>query len=37
MYHHGGWKDVTKFTHGCDLAQSLTSAFMQSDVRHRPL
>ena len=20
MYHHGGWKDVTKFTDGCDLA-----------------
>ncbi len=20
MYHHFGWKDVTKFTDGCDLA-----------------
>jgi hypothetical protein len=25
MYHYRGWKDVTKFTDGCDLAQCLLS------------
>ena len=24
MYHHRGWKDVTKFTDGCDLAHEHT-------------
>jgi hypothetical protein len=32
VYHHGGWKDVTKFTDGCDFAHRLSFARRQPRV-----